>query len=266
MNEKVSLNKRRSTSAKETSRAKVQRESEASQTWTFTDRCRLVEAMSDTKINKFPVLVRKYVGTKNKSDVVNYMNFLLDPGKVYPEFEHNAVPDVWLTLMEKTQRKDDTNAEQCIPQIVTVAALEKTDDIADNQNSSPNYANVYNYLAMLLKGNEPADLPPIDAKVVLYLLDDLMGKFSNSHSLLQKEFLDEAFGVLNENTSSVKNMAASNGVEVQEHVQSTLNAKEMPRMFPSLNPLNVPSALLEFKKKTSIVLDFSTSNWRTTLS
>ena len=233
--------------------------------WTFDDRCRLVEAINDEKFRKFPGLIRKYIGSKSVGEVTTYMKYLklLESGTVYREFrEQSAALDAWLELMEKTTQ-DDKKAEQCIPQIMTVAALEPRNMTGDNTKPCPNYLNVYNYLAMILKGEEPGDLPPIDAQVLLCLLDDLTEKFRNSLALLQKEFLHEAYGVLNStiNTAGLSSNA-NNGEDSPAQVVQT---NETVKKFPSLNPLNVPAMLLEFRKKKPIVLDFST-NWRTKLS
>ena len=239
--------------------------------WTFDDRCRLVEAMNDEKFRKFPFLIRKYIGTKSVGKVKTYMNYfkLLESGRIYQEFKDQpAALDVWLELMEKTTRRDDKKAEQCIPQIMTVAALEPSNEIdADNQ-PCPNYSNVYNYLAMILKGEEPVDLPPLDAQVVLHLLDGLTDEFRDSHVLLQKEFLHEAYGVLasaGDSTGVSCRILDNSEKNPSADSVETTNNNATTRKFPSLNPLNVPAALLEFRKKKPIVLDFST-NWRTTLS
>jgi len=99
-------------------------------------------------------------------------------------------------------------------------------------------------------------LPPLDAKVVLHLLDTLAEKFCNSLVMLQKEFLHDAYGFLNS-----KGDRENNEEPNQPQIELTTNTNK----FPSLNPLNVPATLLEFRKKKPIVIDFSTS-WRTTFS
>ena len=231
-----------------------------SDVWEFHDRCRLAEALTDEKIRKFPSIVRKYVGNKSHSEVTTYMKHLAlqESGTVYKEFrEKPAALDVWLELMEKTTRRDEQNAEQCIPQIMTVAALEPRNVAENGGQLCPNYSNVYTYLAMLLKGEEPVDLPPLDAKVVLHLLDTLAEKFCNSLVMLQKEFLHDAYGFLNS-----KGDRENNEEPNQPQIELTTNTTNK---FPSLNPLNVPATLLEFRKKKPIVIDFSTS-WRTTFS
>ena len=159
--------------------------------WTFDERCRLAEALADEKLKKFPDLIKKHIASKSGNDVMNYVNYLklLESGTVYTEFkEQPAALDVWLGLMEKTTRQGDKIAEQCIPQIMTVAALEPRGSSHENSGQvSPNYSNVYNYLALLLKGDELVDLPPVDAQVALHLLDGLTDKFCKSYTMLQKE-------------------------------------------------------------------------------
>ena len=237
-----------------------------SDVWEFHDRCRLAEALADEKIGKFSGLVRKYVGNKSLSEVTAYMKHLalLESGTVYKEFrEKPAALDVWLELMEKTTRQDEQNAEQCIPQIMTVAALEPRNAVESGGQLCPNYSNVYNYLAMLLKGEEPVDLPPLDAKVVLHLLDTLAERFCNSLVMLQKEFLHDAYGYLTSKGDGKKSSCIENN---QESIQPQLGPTDNnTNKLPSLNPLNVPATLLEFRKKKPIVIDFSTS-WRTTFS
>ena len=203
--------------------------------------------------------------SKSVGEVTTYMKYLklLESGAVFREFrEQSAALDAWLELMKKTTQ-DDKKAEQCIPQIMTVAALEPRNMTENNSQPCPNYLNVYNYLAMLLKGEEPRDLPPLDAQILLCLLDDLTEKFRNSLVLLQKEFLHEAYGALNSTVNRAgvpSNINNENNSPVQ-----MVQPNETVKKFPSLNPLNVPAMLLEFRKKKPIVLDFST-NWRTTLS
>lgn len=250
----------------ETTCAKSSKKSDgSSKVWTLEDRCRLVQAMNDEKMRRFPMLVRKYVGKKPIKEVINYMNHLLDQSKIDPEFEGKAALDVWVKLMEKVTMQGDTTAALCIPQLMTVAAFEPTNTDGGSENLSPNYSNVYNYLALMLKGNEPVDIPPADAQVVLQLLDDLTNKLSDSHTMLQKEFLNEAFGALSKKNAGTDNERTIPNDALQNAAQ-TDNLKQSLKSLPSLNPLNVPLGILEFKKKAPLFFDFSTDNWRTTFS
>ena len=282
--------------------------------WTLEERCRLVEAM-ESKFGNFNTLKAKYVGTKLVCHVENYSSFynLLETGVKFPEFMDNAAIDAWLDLAEKTTKPDDKHAEQCIPQIMTVAALEprssqQTGKIVD-PNEHPNYANVYNYIAIILRGGEPPDLPPIDAQVTIALLDGLVERFAQSYTTLQREFLHHAYSVLSGRDTSSRNVidnekqndtpcsdnqpktrTSGNTISNKGHntaphdnqpIAGTSRTaccgkkqggtphqnQEIPnfvttKKFSSLNPLNVPAVLLDFKKKKPIALDFKTT-WRT---
>ena len=281
--------------------------------WTLEERCRLVEAM-ESKFGNFNTLKAKYVGTKLVCHVENYSSFynLLETGVKFPEFMDNAAIDAWIDLAEKTTKPDDKHAEQCIPQIMTVAALEprssqQTGKIF-NPNEQPNYANVYNYIAIILRGGEPPDLPPIDAQVTIALLDGLVERFAQSYTTLQREFLHDAYSVLSGRDTSSRNVidkekqknssdnqpiAGTSGNTIGNKGQNAAPHDSQPiagtsriahygkkqdgtphedeqipnfviptKKFSSLNPLNVPAVLLDFKKKKPIALDFKTT-WRT---
>eukprot|EP00795_Rhopilema_esculentum_P013652 gene13652-4551_t len=239
--------------------------SDRKEIWTFDERCRLVEAL-DSKFSTFNNLVAKHVGSKQIRDVKNYTKFyqLLETGVKYPEFLDSTPVDAWISLAEKTQKPDDKQAEECIPQIMTAAAREpETDSNASDPTMTPNYSNIYNYLALLLRGGKPPDLSPIDADVVLNLLNDLIERFANSYTMLQREFLHDAFSVLSGKNNGQASMENNTETFSTDPLDSSQN-KQQSREFSSFNPFNVPAILLDFKKKKPIVLDFSTS-WRTKL-
>lgn len=284
--------------------------------WSLEERCRLVEAI-ESKFGNFNTLKAKHVGTKLVCHVETYSKFynLLETGVKFPEFIENAAIDAWIDLAEKTTKPGDKHAEQCIPQIMTVAALEPRTSQQTGKNvnpeEQPNYANVYNYIAIILRGGDPPDLPPIDAQVTIALLDGLVERFAQSYTTLQREFLHDAYSVLSGRDTSPTNvidfdkekqkekpqdnqaMAGSSRNTIsnkgqnaaphdnqpiagtsrnlyyeEEETDTPQENQQIPdfvpptKKFSSLNPLNVPAVLLDFKKKKPIALDFKTT-WRT---
>eukprot|EP00794_Sanderia_malayensis_P017437 gene17438-19181_t len=237
----ITYDKRDDKSMKQLNKPKKETFVKKSNIWTFEERTRLAAALADERglQVKHPEAIYKYfIKTKNCSDIVKYCKYhrLLRQGKPFDEFKDAAALDTWIQLAEQNTNVNDKSAEQSLPQVMTVAALEKMSTSANNYSCS----NIYNFLSIILKGEKIPDLPPTDAEIVLNLIDDLIVKLADSVTTLQKEYLHEAFAVLRKSTE--------------------INQKK----FPSTNPLRIPSNLLEFQKKTKTKIDFGLQ-WRTTV-
>ena len=126
----------------------------------------------------------------------------------------------------------DTIANACIPQVLTVAALEPVQNI-DTCNNQPSYSNIYNYLSSVTRGTEVPDLPVDDAVVLLELLEDLIIWLSKSQTLIQREFMHARYAELR------KNLHQSDDEDTKK------------QYYTSTNPFAIPFDILEFKGETS---------------
>ena len=270
-------------------------EEKADVAWSFEERAKLVEAIYfDSGRNDYRIMTKMIQSAdKRQNDVANYVRYLrkLETGVPFKEFLDKTPIDAWLELSERLPGQDDKSAEVCIPQTMTVAALEpglsQTDPTSGGDG--PCFANVYNFLAAVLKGNDPPELPPVDSKVVLELLEGLINKLANSHTLLQKEYMHEAFESLCEQTEQIEdntcqkgkrmsssNKSSSSKKETQESTSQTqakrrktisnpepLSSHSAKPSFPSMNPFKIPIYILDFKQKGPKVYDVGVS-WKTT--
>jgi len=203
--------------------------------WSLEEKQRFVAGLSsgdpfrktDGNIN-WNVLT-KSIGTKSMREVKEFAkNFnALENGKTYEEFNSKAAVDVWRELASKLTMPGDDIDCVCIPQVLTVAALEP---VKNNKTTyEPNYGNIYNYLSCVTRGTNAPDLPVDDAIVVLGLLEDLIKWLSKSQTLIQREFMHARYAEL-------RKYLHPSGEENSERQYNT-----------STNPFAIPFDILEFK-------------------
>lgn len=141
----------------------------------------------------------------------------------------------------------DNVSDICIPQVLTVSALEPINIMAENQeatasssstevqNSLPNYKNLYNYLSAITRGVDPPTLSPVEAAVVLDLLEDLILTLSKSQTLIQREYLHSNYSELRKHL---------NLPPLTSEDEATVSPK---KKFSSTNPFGIPFEILNFK-------------------
>jgi len=175
-------------------------------------------------------VLTKYIGTKSLKEVKEFAKYYnsLENGKTYEEFSSKAAVDVWRDLADKLVMPGDNIANVCIPQVLTVAALEPIQNI-ENVISHPNYSNIYNYLSSVTRGTEAPELPANDAAVVLELLEDLIKWLSKSQTLVQREFMHTRYA------------------DLRKHLTSTRDETADTQYNTSTNPFAIPFDILEFK-------------------
>jgi len=204
-------------------------------TWTLKEKQKFVLGL--TKCGSFKKrtdgtvnwqVLTKYIGTKSTKEVKEFAKYYnaLENGKIYEEFSSKAAVDVWRCLAGNLVMPGDNIANICIPQVLTVAALEPVEK-SENINL-PNFCNIYNYLSSVTRGTEAPELHANDASVVLELLEDLIKWLSKSHTLVQREFMHIQYANLCNNLSRT----------VYEN-RTQFNT--------STNPFAIPFDILEFK-------------------
>lgn len=196
----------------------------------LSNKCGTFKKKTDGTVN-WQVLT-KYIGTKSLKEVQTFARYYnsLESGKIHEEFENKAAIDVWRNLADNLVMPGDNIANICIPQVLTVAALEPVEN-NDNNINQPNFCNIYNYLSSITRGTEAPELPANDAAVLLDLLEDLIKWLSESHSLVQREYMHNQFVKLREQQSETITMDGHNEVQFNT----------------STNPFAIPFDILEFK-------------------
>jgi len=166
------------------------------------------------------------------------MNFnALENGTTYEEFGSKAAVDVWRQLAGNLTWPGDDIDQVCIPQTLTVAALEPVKTSAAMPHQQPNYGNIYNYLSSVTRGTEVPNLPANDAMVVLELLEDLIYWLSKSQTLIQREFMHARYAEL-------RRFLNSNASDESLEADRPFNT--------STNPFAIPFDILEFKGSSDL--------------
>jgi len=185
----------------------------------------------------------RFIGNKSVYQVKDYARKLnnVENGGRYPEFNDRVVIDIWRDLAAASA--SDKTAEFCFPQVLTVAALEP------KPTSGPDYKKIYNYLSAVTRGTEAEELGPLEAAVVVDLIDDLIDTLSSSEALLQRELLHERYGqmrqlLIREGDDDPNKQPVDRSIEAQK----VLNSK-VRQTFPSMNPFAIPFELLELKSR-----------------
>jgi len=213
--------------------------------WTLEDKQKFVNGLgnvesirkADGNIN-WSALSRS-IGTKSVKEVKDFaMNFnALESGTTYEEFGSKAAVDVWRQLAGNLTWPGDDIDQVCIPQTLTVAALEPVKTSAAMPHQQPNYGNIYNYLSSVTRGTEVPNLPANDAMVVLELLEDLIYWLSKSQTLIQREFMHARYAELRRFL----------------HTNASDETQEADRPFnTSTNPFAIPFDILEFKGSSDL--------------
>jgi len=208
--------------------------------WTFKEKQKFA-----TGLNKGPPfrkedgnvnwgVLKRFIGpTKTVKQVKEFAKRFnaLEHGVIYTEFTTKAAVDVWRELAENATDPGDDIANACIPQVLTVAALEPTDATPSVCETPPNYNNIYSYLSAVTRGSDVPDLPAGDAVVILDLLEDLIRNLSKSQPLVQREFMHDRYLELR---YLLEDKAENNLTEVCNG---------------STNPYAIPFEVLEFKNE-----------------
>ncbi|XP_012567091.1 uncharacterized protein LOC100199488 isoform X1 [Hydra vulgaris] len=203
--------------------------------WTFEEKQRFVNGLSMGPPVRKPdgnvdwVRLKKIVGTKTLKEVKDFANYFnsIEQGFFYPEFQTKAAVDVWRYLATCLS-KDDAVADACVPQVLTVAGFEPVGCSSSPTDYSPNYQNIYNYLAAATRGTNLPDVSPIDAAVILELLEDVVRSLSCSETLIQRDFMHKRY-------SELRNIMVAGHVEKPEVCSN------------STNPFAIPYEILDFK-------------------
>lgn len=138
----------------------------------------------------------------------------------------------------------------CIPQAMTVAALEPRNEKRNAENSDwelPDYTKIYNYISAITSGREIPELTATDAAVVLDLLEDLILTLSKSETLVQREFMHTQYQELRKYLE----LDSEQNPEVKQQQQDEQNRNDLKR-FSSTNPFGISFEMLDFKCFTKV--------------
>ncbi|CAH3105193.1 unnamed protein product [Porites lobata] len=139
------------------------------------------------------------------------------------------------------QKKDVLGPARSWRQIMTIAAMEPVQ--SEPGNPAPDYSQIYTLLSRVMREQPPPDLTPIDASVILDLLNDLERRLAGHDISSQVQF------VVNK---SKEIMATAAGTTGQGSSDAGSNSGRPKSQLFSLNPLNVPVQLLNLKKPTPV--------------
>lgn len=181
-------------------------------------------------------VLQRFIRTRTLRQVKEFAREFnaLENGQVYPEFSQRAAVDVWKELAQKSIVPGDNIANVCVPQVLTVAALEPT--ITVPSDDQPDHNNIYSYLSAVTRGTDVPDLPANDAAVILDLLQDLIKTLSKSETLIQREHMHNRY-------AEMRYLMEPNCDEI-----STSNRNQP--CGSSTNPFAIPFGVLEFKSET----------------
>jgi len=231
--------KRKTTNEKNTSLQSTQ--------WTYDEKQKFVSALckgppyrhENGSINWMQL--KRFIGTKTLQEVKHFAKTFhaMEHGIAYEEFSTRAAIDVWRQLAEKSKGEGDNMADVCIPQALTVAALEPINASPMGEGSStsaasssaPSYRNIYTYLSAITRGAEGPVLNSSESAIVLSMLEDLILTLSKSQTLIQREFLHSSYPELRSILQTQ---------EGQEANSRNVN-------FNSINPFGVPFDILDFQ-------------------
>jgi len=207
--------------------------------WTLSEKQRFINGLGRSNLRKKDGNVNwkslaLFIGTRSTTEVKNFAKYFnsIESGNIYPEFHTKAAVDVWKDLAESSTIPGDNTANESVPQVFTVAALEPVP--ATSCAQPPNYGNIYTYLSSVLRGDVTTpQLPADDAIIVLDLLEDLISTLSNSETLLQRDFMHQRYAELRSNLISSTNEGATALTAVK---------------YGSTNPFGIPINVLEFKE------------------
>lgn len=206
-------------------------------TWTLEEKQIFARGLSSLRKPDGTInwsILTKSIGTKSMKEVKEFARSFnaLHNGSTYEEFSTKAAVDVWRQLAGKLTMPGDDIDSVCIPQVLTVAALEPVKQNKTYGSKQPNYGNIYNYLSAVTRDADlPPELPVEDAIVMLDLLEDLIKWLSSSDTLVQREFMHQRYAELRQYLNiSDDETTAHDG-----------------QFNTSTNPFSIPFDILEFK-------------------
>ncbi|KXJ26188.1 uncharacterized protein LOC110242027 [Exaiptasia diaphana] len=241
--------------------------------WSLDEQKKLLEALQTDKGRRWWGRLAANVGTKNVDQVKHYMEILraqtTGTQPIHLEEVDNPL-QAWILACERLINCQDDVDAKCIPQVMTIAAVEPSS--LQGPATGPNYNRIYTFLSGVLRGQPAVALSPVDAKVVLELLHSLEIKVSSVNSSEQVNFLRTKFKNITTDLEQEQFMFAIEELqheikqgEVQRAQGSHSNSdaqkpierdarnsrrSEHSTGQSSLNPINVPVSLLNLVNKS----------------
>lgn len=166
--------------------------------WSLQEKKQLLDGLKCCGADNLERIQREFVPGRQLNDIKNFISTLIHRFKsMKPKKSINRAPvEVWLDEAEELTKKIHDYSFVLADIFSVFGNLEPHDNLPHEH--APDWGKIYLFLANLLRGSLPPELSPINATIVLNLLDELAEDMRKMDTKTQRLLMKRKYAILSQ--------------------------------------------------------------------